>query len=171
MKPTPNGDLNSFHELAKAKQFHDDDELINGEPTPRQMLAWLALITSEWDEAGLETELYYYSNEKPGKPEGGLVECVDGYIRCLDAQGACKCVPYVAELHNPSEYEFARARLAACEAARDGHVAEFVAHLSEMAAWFEWCVVEQTSPERFVEICNEKHAYNMTRPPKHGRKA
>lgn len=158
--------MNKYYELAKEKGFHDNDEFNeHGEPTPRQMLVWWALIVSEVVEYELEEHPYY---EVDGKPEGYIVEMSDAIIRCYDAIGACGRVP-IGDIvsHSPDEWLHL-----AVESARDGYVDGFVRglsgyihHVLETSRAWDHCAM---TLERAIEL---KHAYNTTRPRMHGRKA
>lgn len=175
-----------YHQLATEKGFHDDNERdTDGHYTPRQMLMWTALISSELDEYRLEIDKdadpVYYVTDKHGnqKPEGWLIKLADAWIRCQDVIG---CFPNHRTGTNEDDEAVAekltphRSHSGICEAARDGDERRF-ARLVELEAlrirlFAEFELSDFLELETtFEEAVAIKHEYNKTRERKHGRKA
>lgn len=158
--------MNRFYELAKAKGFHENDERDEcGRPTPRQMLAWAALLISEVLEMHLEGCEYYLRED--GKPEGWLAEAADVVIRANDTIGACGHeLTYVLHFG----VKPAQLLLNIIEAARDQNIDRYVECLGAYVTHTRSDVEASTSGSLDAAI-EAKHAYNQTRPYKHGRKA
>lgn len=167
---------NIYHDLAKLKGFHDNDEFVDGKPTPRQMLAWGLLIHSEWLEYREEREPYYLG--EGGKPEGTLVELADIYIRCQDAAAAMG-----QELAEPCKaagdhmvWNKLCGKLA--EHARMGDARAYCYALSDMCSFCLSAatrIVEEfddgSLPQSLAAVVQIKHEFNKSRPFRHGKKA
>lgn len=132
----------------------------------------LALIHSEWSEALEEYRdgkpLVYYNGDNP-KPEGIAVELVDGCIRILDmlaARGEITVKP-LEEISDIDVPQFGKYTV----------LPSFVAVLHYHTAHKELkecvCMVGDFLRERGIDpeaLMREKHAYNVTRPYRHGGK-
>ena len=179
-EPPPPRYTNEYHELAKLKGFHDEDEWKDGKPTPRQLLAWSALLCSEFFEWRGEKDLWYLSPEpgNEGKPEGTLAELADVWIRCQDLGGALgiEIVPATKEESSLLSYPVLCSRL--IESARKQNLDEFVRALRDMCGFCrEQARLEiktwgdEGIPDTFDEAVRLKHEFNKTRPFRHGKKA
>jgi hypothetical protein len=172
---------NIYHDLAKLKGFHDNDEFDEqGKPTPRQLLAWAALICSEWFEWRAENHPWYKSEEfhNFGKPEGMLAELADVCIRCYDAAGAMgQELPDMCKAAGDHMVWHALC-LKLIEVARMGDVKAYCFTLTDMTSFClskSSMIVEEYDdddmPKTIEEAMARKHAYNKTRPHRHGKKA
>lgn len=171
---------NIYHDLAKLKGFHDSDEIVDGKPTPRQLLAWAALICSEWFEFRAEKEAWYLSQETRclGKPEGQLAELADVYIRCQDDAGAMgRELPDMCKTAGDHMVWHALC-LRLIEEARMGDIKAYCFTLADMCSL---CLSksiqivnnfdDEDLPKTLGEAVGHKHEYNQTRPHRHGKKA
>jgi hypothetical protein len=169
--------MNEYHELAKSKGFHDNDELdYDGHPTPRQLLAWAALVCSEWFKWRGEKDAWYLSED--GKPEGKVAELADVWIRCQDICGALKLE---TDYGFPDHGKWFRACSELIEGARSGGMECYCYALVEMMATAHGLATEDIesfqlseidgAPKTFGEAIAIKHEYNKTRPRMHGKKA
>lgn len=163
------------HSTAKEKGWWDK---------PREVPEVLCLMHSELSEAAeqyrLGKPMLWYGDD--GKPEGVAVELIDCVIRAFDFVGFAGCedfYPYIfAERNLPGtvkETEFYEilcrtheALSAALEAYRTGDNGGVLDGIAQCCNWvFAYLGREDINVQG---VLREKHAYNTTRPYRHGGK-
>ena len=142
-------------------------------------LAKLALIASEIREIDIALQGHGLNEPPPGdsgKPEGWLSEIADVYIRANDLLGACgfESVPP----HEPLAYPYPMETVLvlysliadAVEAERTSRneALKELRRLITQSAMFAYGL--GASREHFMAMIDRKHAYNATRPHRHGDK-
>lgn len=168
---------NKYHDLAVLKGFHENDDIDDdGEPTHIQLLAWSALILSEWLEYRLSNEAWRIETVgRVGKPEGRLAELVDIWIRCADVLGAMNSEG--VEVNECHELRWPQLFSDLIELARDRSFSSFdlclryIMGMSRLVGSGIIADEDMDNPKSFDEAIAIKHAYNETRPRKHGRGA
>jgi hypothetical protein len=171
---------NIYHNLACEKGFHDNDEFDEqGKPTPRQLLAWAALICSEWFEWRAECDAWYLRED--GKPEGTIAELADVFIRCQDIGYLLGDEDVYGRRVDGSKLVWHALCSSLIEASRMVDLEGCLSSLHGMVAFvearaamdienFQLCDVDG-SPKTFAEAIAAKHEFNKTRPHRHGKKA
>lgn len=150
-----------------------------------------ALIHSEWSEAmeayRKDEPMVWYDEERGHKPEGIAVELVDGCIRIFDYLAflgntdyfdTTTTYSYIAQAIAPFDDDISMPSLvcilhrATAEAANERVVN---GNQEQSIAWLRTalgiaCGWLARNKQDFEAIMCEKHAYNKTRPYKHGKK-
>lgn len=161
---------NEWYRNAYNKGFHDNDEMgPDGTPSPRQRLAWVALILTEWFEE--QQDLLsgdVWSIDEKGKPVGAFSETIDIFIRCADTLGACG-----ASLDGPA-LDLGTDNInwylaTAAEATRSGEHSIYAQALRKV---MDICrnTIYDNAPD-FDEALRLKTDYNRTRKRMHGKLA
>lgn len=139
-------------------------------------------------ERGQDGKYMYCGKEYSGKPEGAAVELIDGCIRILDYMGKLEAdlqedgrASEVEGLYTDANVAKVPEKLPELVAAlhiytagsmmtrgfRDLSIPDIFPLLEGMAAALSWVKKQGLDP---LAILLEKHAYNKTRPYKHGKK-
>lgn len=165
------------YETAVEKGWHENDELVDGVPTARQKLDWLALVTDELDEARVEIESGRFSTyyEHGTKPCGLASEYADALVRIGDQCGACgwKLANNLTTFMSSKSVQFCRN--AYVNAVRDGNLLAQNALMNDLF----WAIVKEFEVVagyhnrvigELLSVLAEKMAYNKTRSYRHGGK-
>lgn len=167
--------ISKTHELAKAKGWWD---------RKRGVPELLCLMHSEIDEAAEQYRLgkpMLWHGEN-GKPEGVAVELIDCAIRAFDFVGFTGCTdfyPYIfAERNLPGTvkgtefYEIiSRAHESLSTALESHRTGDSEGVLDGIAQCCNWIFAYLGREDICIQgILREKHAYNETRPYRHGGK-
>ncbi len=160
--------IKRIHENAVAHGFHEPDS----EPTFGEYCALIHEEISEAFSAWRNGEPNEYVDDD-GKPQGVWVELADVVIRCADAMGAWKYKFEVREINiKPQGLNFGsfitELHYAVSEM-WDAEDKEFTENILKVLVSYVY---------KFAELCGidldaiieRKHAYNVTRPYKHGKR-
>lgn len=174
---------NRFFALAHEKGWWPNVPVTDGgtrlDVSSDLFLSKLALISTEIRE--LEVALLWDGLREPpcdedAKPEGWLSEIVDVYIRCNDLLGACGRdeIACPASFDRPTPMLSAlRLYQAVADVAENERGSRLEAlkgltHLTFLCVDFAYGMGVDTA--RFQAMVGRKHAYNATRPQRHGDK-
>lgn len=200
---------NEWYRNACDKGFHDNDERVpnkpwkatvvrwldtvrrwlckGGRPSPRQQLAWVALILTEWVEWQDDTlsgSAWFVTTG--GKPCGLISELVDIWIRCVDTLGAMGCPEATAlslavripdQVQDRIIYAFGVAAEASRRGAYDVYVGALGSVMSDCERRVTQTLVTARAtgatdlPKDFDEALRLKTDYNRTRKRMHGKLA
>lgn len=175
--------MNQYYENAFDKGFHEDDTFgPDGTPDARTRIVFAGLVTTEWREqridrtTGVVWGILDETSPAPGKPVGELSEWADIWIRCADSLGACG-ESLTGTERSPDVRNSVVCSLVAqaIECARKGDNQKYAECLRGIMKYsaLKMAILSLTtgSCPSALEAIAIKHAYNTTRPRKHGKLA